>query len=64
MPEVKQQGAWKTDKSVARYDKHARIGHSAQSYPALLATYFGQCEASLADIFLRGKLVPLPVVNR
>ena len=64
LPEVKQRGAWKTDKSVARYDKHARVGHSAQSYPPLLATYFDQCEACLADIFLRGRLVPLPVVSR
>jgi len=65
IPEIKHRGAWRSDKSVLRYDKHARLGHSTLRHPQALRLYGLECEKRLADGFLQGRWVPLPAnLNR
>jgi len=58
--EVQARGAWRSAKSVVRYDKHARLQHSAQKYKSDTDAFFKECELHLADAFLAGKYPVLP----
>ena len=58
--EVKNRGDWKADTSVKRYEKSGRVQHSAARFDPAMDQYFRTCERQLADMFLRGRAVPLP----
>jgi len=58
--EVKQRGDWAADSSVKRYERHARLQHSALRYSGDLLTYLTRCESRLAEIFLRSETVEPP----
>jgi len=57
---VKARGDWRWDRSVRRYEKHARLTHTGTAYPGWLDLYLEECEKHLEDIFLKGRPVPLP----
>ena len=58
--EVKQRGGWRSDTSVRRYERHARIQHSAARFSSDMAVYLDQCERQLGEMFLRGRTVCPP----
>ena len=51
MAETKKRGRWASDKSVVRYERHARLGHSAK-----LLTPTQQVTADFAELHF-GELV-------
>ena len=58
--EVQKRGQWKSGKSVARYEKHARLADSFHQHGAALQAYFQECELRGTEIVLHARLVPLP----
>ena len=65
-PDVQGRGQWKQEKSVVRYDKHARLAQSFERHPRQLQEYLSACEQQAVDIVVCGKLVTPPpwVVTR
>ena len=57
--EVQKRGQWRSTKSVARYEKSARLAKSWESVPEKTKTFCSLCEQSLGDIMLGRKLVPM-----
>ena len=60
LPEVKSRGGWRADSSVARYEKHARLGFSEQEKDPRLLTYGEACSVQLADAILLRRPLPSP----
>ena len=61
-PEVQARGQWKAERSVARYDKHARLAQSFEKHPLQLQNYFRECEARIEDIVVFGRTVTPPAM--
>ena len=57
LAEVNQRGQWWADKSVVRYDKHARLAHGYHLLGTALRAHLGVCELSLEDTLVCGKFV-------
>ena len=55
MAEVKKRGNWKQDRSVARYEKAARLNATMMTYSLPLQAYLHRC-AGLAEAAFRGSL--------
>ena len=53
--DVQKRGRWKSHRSLTRYEKHARLGHTMLSYTAEPQAHFIDCEAHIADIVLGRK---------
>ena len=53
--EVQKRGRWKSHRSLTRYEKHARLGHTMLSYTAEQQAHSIDCEAHIADIVLGRK---------
>ena len=51
LQEVKQRGGWRADKSVTRYDKHARLADQMQKKTAAQVRHFEACETQLGGLF-------------
>lgn len=52
LAEVKKRGRWKSDRSVMRYEKAARLAFTSQSYSAEQRRVFAVCDARLAGTLL------------
>ena len=55
--EVKLRGRWKSDSSLARYMKPARVLQQANLLPAPVLDYGKRVRSSLQDVFL-GRVAP------
>ena len=60
LTEVKQRGGWRSDRSVTRYDKHARLADQMQRKSTAQQAHFQVCETRLAGMFEPGKCVAPP----
>ncbi|CAK0879867.1 unnamed protein product, partial [Prorocentrum cordatum] len=58
LPEMMKRGRWRKLKSVARYEKHARVGLEFGKLDARTRSHCVRCEPLLADVFL-GRRSPL-----
>ena len=58
--EVRRRGGWKHPKSVARYEKHARLIDSLARLPGGLRRHMEEVEGSVEAIVLKGKVVAIP----
>jgi len=58
--EVQRRGGWKQMRSMARYEKSARLAQRGARLTAAQRAHFRQCELLLEDILVWGKTVPLP----
>ena len=61
LPEVKSRGGWRADSSVARYEKHARLGFSEQEKDPRLVKHGEACTTLLADAILLRRALLRPV---
>ena len=59
MLEVKRRGGWKQDRSMARYEKSARLTQTFGMYSAALKAYLDQAE-SLVEAAVRGEVQRFP----
>eukprot|EP00959_Pyramimonas_sp_CCMP1952_P122353 2557724-Pyramimonas_sp.AAC.1 len=60
LAEVKKRGGWKSDKSVVRYEKGARLSSTWMAHPAWLRTHAVHCEEKFVEILVRGLVLPKP----
>ena len=58
LADVQKRGQWKTTRSVARYEKHARLAATWATLSSAQQNVFLVCEAQLADIIL-GRASPV-----
>lgn len=56
--EVQKRGQWKTAKSVARYEKSARLAATWDALPRRLRNHCRQCEDDLGAILLGHRTAP------
>ena len=61
--EIMKRGRWRTLKSVARYEKHARVTLEFSRLTASVQAHCVACEGQLGDVFL-GRVPPLLVPPR
>jgi len=59
LAEVKKRGNWKQDRSVARYEKAARLNATMMTYSPVLQSYLHRC-ASRAEAAFRGSVRDFP----
>ena len=57
---ARRRGGWKNPKSVARYEKHARMVDSLASLPGGLRRHMDSVEIAIVDIVLRVRVVAIP----
>ena len=55
---VKKRGGWRSDRSVARYEKSARLGVQKERRCEELIAHGRRCVEALADILLHGRALP------
>ena len=60
LDEIQQRGAWRSHKSVIRYEKAARLQHSGSKRTPAPDGYLRTCESQIEEAFLKGRRVPLP----
>ena len=58
--QIKKQGRWKSDSSVARYNKHARVVTEANKLSGAAQSYGEQVRKKLVEFILRPHLAPAP----
>ena len=58
LDEVRKRGRWLAAKSVARYEKSARLSATEESYPQWLRDFGSACAARLEAVFLFDAAVP------
>jgi len=58
LADTKKRGVWKQDKSVARYEKRARVAQTWQKLPLRFQQHAESCEYRLTDIMVHGRTVP------
>jgi hypothetical protein len=56
--EIKRMGRWKSDKSVRRYEKRARINDTWRTLTEAQQNYFMLCQSKLREVVLFGELPP------
>ena len=61
--EVQKRGRWKTQKSMTRYERGARLSHTYSQYRADLKVMVDQCEPLFVAVLL-GETLPAAVVLR
>ena len=57
MLEIQRRGQWKAVSSMARYEKHARVGADEMSFSLLMRGHFQECAAALEGVLL-GRVPP------
>lgn len=62
--EVQRRGQWKSQSSVQRYEKSARLASNFEALPQALQTHCNQCEAELSEIMLGTRSVPQFVATK
>ena len=55
---VKKRGGWRSDRSVARYEKSARLGVQREKRGEELIAHGRRCVEALAGILLHGRTLP------
>ena len=61
---IKARGRWKSDNSVRRYEKHARVLREVERMPALAQTFGGRVMKSLSNILLDNSFALKPPGSR
>ena len=62
LPEVKKRGLWRTDQSLRRYGKEAKILAELRKIPDPTMAYALSVESNLEAVFHRAITIPLPLV--
>jgi len=57
---VKKRGGWRSDRSVARYEKSARLGYQQALRGTALVEHGKSCLAALEGILVHGRTLPAP----
>ena len=58
LADVKKRGGWRSDKSVARYEKSARLGVQKERRGDGIIAHGKRCIEALEDILLHGRTLP------
>ena len=62
LAEIKKRGGWKSDRSVVRYEKGARLSSTWMRHPAWVRAHAERCEEKFLEIVLHGQALPRPVI--
>ena len=61
--DVKKRGRWKSDKSAARHERHARLASGYWTHPVEAQRYAVERERRAEAIILHGLAAPLPLAG-
>ncbi|CAK0817596.1 unnamed protein product, partial [Prorocentrum cordatum] len=60
---VRTRGGWKSDRSVVRYEKGARLSSTWMAHPMWLPQHAGLCEEKFVEIVVRSRVLPKPALH-
>ena len=60
LADIKKRGQWRADKSVLRYERHARLASGYRQHPSEVQRYASECERRAEAIIPHGLVVPQP----
>ncbi|CAK0823231.1 unnamed protein product [Prorocentrum cordatum] len=60
---VKQRGGWKSDRSVVRCEKGARLSSTWMAHPSWPRQHAAQCEEEFVEILVHGHVLPKPALH-